>query len=972
MNNNNFNNYEPPNFEDIFNNNLNQEKNLYFFNNINKNTNKNNSSENKKEKIRKIEIDSYLSEQQYKIIISDIEIFFPYKPYANQIKYMEKVIETFQKKSIAGLESPTGTGKTLCLLCASLAYLKNLREKLLKEQNENPEKENNDENFHQPVIFYTSRTHSQLSNAIKELNKTCYRPINSFYGSRDKLCVNKVAEKLKGSLLNQKCIYLDDRNKCFYKNEAMKIANWSSYDGKTADEMKKIGKKRKFCPYTFEKDKCQYADIIFLPYNYIFDFKIFRATALNLKNSIIIVDEAHNLQDICSDSFSADINYYMIDDAIKDLIFLKNCVKDKKKNNFLNVINNNENNINVNNINSENNDNKFLDDGKDFNEFNFEENDIINEITALTNLKNKISNFKILNIDQGQKLEPNTFFNLIFNNSKNKKYSIQNKPTQDLNKSLISNDTTISESSINNNNNENIQNLLKKEIKIEPEYTNKNILKHTEFLCQVETYFVNDLGKGTFISSISESLEIIGIISQNYYKSKSNKTREGFFINNFRFFINQENNNNRTLHIFCFNPGIGFNEILEANEIISMILTSGTLSPIESLESELETEFEIKLENGHIINNKQVHFCSLFSSPFNSKINFEFSYENRPNDNIKIELGKTLIKLCEITPGGILIFFTSFNVMNSHIELWEKNNIISEIQKYKIICKDLRNAELNKKELEKYYEYNSNNNYKGAILFSVCRGTCSEGVNFNDNFARLVIVVGIPYANIKEPKIYLKKDFQEEYNQMLPINSGFKKGKKKKGLDWYVQKALSSVNQAIGRVIRHINDYGAILLIDSRYKQNLINKYISLWLRKEYKIYMNGNLEDFFKDMKNFFKVAQKFIGDKILCNNDIAYMKGNFKQPKKNRNNDSKFLGSIIDELEIEENNKTSEKHNIFVCCVCFRNSDDDQELKFSITKCGHICCQSCWNKINDLKPEFFCPFCKKNLKKRELVEIQ
>ena len=959
MNNNNINNYEPPNFEDLFLHNLNQPNNNHIFNNNNNNSNNHNSSEATKEKIRKIEIDSYLSEKQYKIIISGLEIFFPYKPYANQIKYMEKVIESFQKKEISGLESPTGTGKTLCLLCASLAYLKNLREKLFIEQNENFDPEKKEDNFSQPVIFYTSRTHSQLSNAIKELNKTCYRPINSFYGSREKLCVNKDVSKLKGSILNQKCIYLTDRSKCpFVKPEAMKIVNWSSYDGKTIDEMKKIGIERKFCPFTFEKEKCQSSDIVFLPYNYIFDFKIFRAIGLNLKNSIIIVDEAHNLKDICSDSFSADINYNMIDDAIRDLTFLKNYVNAKNKNeNYLNNFNNNDNSNNFH-------------DERDFSEFNFDENDIINEISALTNLKNKIINFNILNIEQGQKLEPNTFFNLVFNNSKNKKCSTQNKSTQELNKSSISDDTIISDSTINNTeNSENL--LLKKETKVDPEYTNKNILKHTEFLYQVELYFINDLGKGTFISSISEALEIIAIISQNYYKSKSNKTREGFFINNFRFFIRQENNNNRTLHIFCFNPGIGFNEIIESNELISIILTSGTLSPIDSLESELEIEFKIKLENGHIVNNKQINFCGLFSSPFNSKINFEFSYENRSNDNIKNELGKTLIKLCEITPGGILIFFTSFNVMNSHLDLWEKNNLISEIKKYKIICKDLRNAELNKKELDKYYQINSNKNNKGAILFSVCRGTCSEGINFNDNFARLVIVVGIPYANIKEPKVYLKRNFQEEYNQMLPINSVFKKVKKKKGSDWYVQNALSSVNQAIGRVIRHINDYGSILLIDSRYKQNLTNKYISLWLRKQYKIYMNGNLDNFFNDMDNFFKEAQKFVGDKILNNNDNAYIEGNFKKSKKNKDNDSKFIDLINNELEKEENNKSNEKHNVFVCCVCFRNSDDDQELRFSIPKCGHICCQPCWKKIKNMNKEFNCPICRKKIKKRELIEM-
>ena len=119
-----------------------------------------------------------------KLDILGIEVYFPYEPYENQILYMRKVIEALQTKGIAGLESPTGTGKTLCLLCSSLAYLKYIREELIKEQNNNIINEENKKR--QPVIFYISRTHAQIVNAIKELNKTIYRPKNAVIS-----CVNE-------------------------------------------------------------------------------------------------------------------------------------------------------------------------------------------------------------------------------------------------------------------------------------------------------------------------------------------------------------------------------------------------------------------------------------------------------------------------------------------------------------------------------------------------------------------------------------------------------------------------------------------------------------------------------------------------------------------------------------------------------------------------------------------------------------
>ena len=83
----------------------------------------------------------------------------------------------------------------------------------------------------------------------------------------------------------------------------------------------------------------------------------------------------------------------------------------------------------------------------------------------------------------------------------------------------------------------------------------------------------------------------------------------------------------------------------------------------------------------------------------------------------------------------------------------------------------------------------------------VCRGRISEGLDFADNAARCVIVVGIPNAQMTDPKVLLKQDYLDRKcrNLKLPVEL-----RQLRGRDWYAQQATRAVNQAIGRVIRHV------------------------------------------------------------------------------------------------------------------------------------------------------------------------
>ena len=59
-----------------------------------------------------------------------------------------------------------------------------------------------------------------------------------------------------------------------------------------------------------------------------------------------------------------------------------------------------------------------------------------------------------------------------------------------------------------------------------------------------------------------------------------------------------------TLSYWCFEPGVAM-RALEALKVRCVLLTSGTLAPLDSFAQELQLEFPISVENPHVIAESQ-------------------------------------------------------------------------------------------------------------------------------------------------------------------------------------------------------------------------------------------------------------------------------------------------------------------------------------------------------------------------------
>ncbi len=95
------------------------------------------------------------------------------------------------------------------------------------------------------------------------------------------------------------------------------------------------------------------------------------------------------------------------------------------------------------------------------------------------------------------------------------------------------------------------------------------------------------------------------------------------------------------------------------------------------------------------------------------------------------------------------------------------------------------------------------------------RGKLSEGIDFPDKMSRGIFIVGIPFPPLNDIKVKTKKEVNL-FIQYLSIVYNNEKNKKNAitGDQWYKSEAYRAVNQAIGRLIRHINDWGAVYFCD--------------------------------------------------------------------------------------------------------------------------------------------------------------
>jgi Rad3-related DNA helicase len=229
------------------------------------------------------------------------KLSFPFEDYRKgQRDFSVAVFNTIKKGKKLFVQAPTGVGKTISVLFPAIKAM----------------------NFkHNSKIFYLtgkSSTKTIAFSAVKMMVEKGLNARTTVITAKEKICFKdetncdpEYCEYARG--------YYDKLNRIIVSS----VKNDVLYD---REYIEKIAGENVMCPFELSLDLSYMSDLVICDYNYYFDPRVGfqREDVINYNNDILLIDEAHNLEDRARNMYSPEI--------IKEEFFsVSKLMKDEKK-----------------------------------------------------------------------------------------------------------------------------------------------------------------------------------------------------------------------------------------------------------------------------------------------------------------------------------------------------------------------------------------------------------------------------------------------------------------------------------------------------------------------------------------------------------------------------------------------------------------------------------------------------------------
>jgi DNA excision repair protein ERCC-2 len=267
---------------------------------------------------------------------------------------------------------------------------------------------------------------------------------------------------------------------------------------------------------------------------------------------------------------------------------------------------------------------------------------------------------------------------------------------------------------------------------------------------------------------------------------------------------------NPVLHFTCLDAAIAIKPVFE--RFSSVIITSGTISPLEMYPKMLG--FETVVQESYSMTLARRSFLPMIVTRGSDQVAISSGFQVRNEPSVVRNYGHLLTEFSKLTPDGMVVFFPSYLYMESIISMWQGMGILDEVWKYKLILVETPDAQETSLALETYRTACCNG--RGAILLCVARGKVSEGIDFDHQYGRTVLCIGVPFqyteSRILKARLeFLRETYRIRENDFLSFD------------------AMRHAAQCLGRVLRGKDDYGIMVLADRRFlkKRTQLPKWIN-------------------------------------------------------------------------------------------------------------------------------------------------
>ncbi|AJU46732.1 Rad3p [Saccharomyces cerevisiae YJM1311] len=697
-----------------------------------------------------------------KFYIDDLPVLFPYpKIYPEQYNYMCDIKKTLDVGGNSILEMPSGTGKTVSLLSLTIAY-----------QMHYPE--------HRKII-YCSRTMSEIEKALVELeNLMDYRTKELGYQedfrglgltSRKNLCLHpEVSKERKGTVVDEKCRRMTNGQAkrkleedpeanvelCEYHENLynIEVEDYLPKGVFSFEKLLKYCEEKTLCPYFIVRRMISLCNIIIYSYHYLLDPKIAERVSNEVsKDSIVIFDEAHNIDNVCIESLSLDLTT----DALRRATRGANALDER-----------------------------------------------ISEVRKVDSQKLQ---------DEYEKLVQGLHSADILTDQEEPFVETPVLP-QDLLTEAIPGNIRRAEHFVSFL--KRLIEYLKTRMKVLHviSETPKSLLQHLKQLTFIERKPLRFCSER--LSLLVRTLEVTEV--EDFTALKDIATfatlistyEEGFLLIIEPYEIENAAVPNPIMRFTCLDASIAIKPVFE--RFSSVIITSGTISPLDMYPRMLN--FKTVLQKSYAMTLAKKSFLPMIITKGSDQVAISSRFEIRNDPSIVRNYGSMLVEFAKITPDGMVVFFPSYLYMESIVSMWQTMGILDEVWKHKLILVETPDAQETSLALETYRKACSNG--RGAILLSVARGKVSEGIDFDHQYGRTVLMIGIPFQYTESRILKARLEFMRE-NYRIREN------------DFLSFDAMRHAAQCLGRVLRGKDDYGVMVLADRRFsrKRSQLPKWIA-------------------------------------------------------------------------------------------------------------------------------------------------